>query len=126
MALSISGIVASPGGFHCIQTDATSTVDTLKAGAGSIFKVEIDNTNNSVPVYVKLWDTVGGFTVGGTHANDDPDFVFKCPASVLRVYACPNGALFAAGIKAACVTDGGGTPGSTSPSNDVTYRILLS
>ena len=77
MALSISGIVASPGGFHCIQTDATSTVDTLKAGAGSIFKVEIDNTNNSVPVFLKLWDTVGGFTVGGTHVNDDPDFSFQ-------------------------------------------------
>ena len=121
MALSISNIVASPGAFSCLQTDATVALDVLKGAAGQIFKVEIDNTNNSVPVFVKAWDTTGSVTVGTT-AND---FGFKCPASVLRVYSCPNGAAFANGLKVACVTDGGGTAGTTSPTNDVIYRILV-
>ena len=121
MGFSKSNVVASPGAFSCVQTDATSTVDILKGASGSILKVEIDNTNNSVPVFVKAWDTTGSVTVGTT-AND---FAFKCPASVLRVYSCPNGAAFGNGLKVACVTDGGGTAGTTSPSNDVTYRILV-
>jgi|GEM_PF-4918732 len=126
MALSISNIVADVGSVYCVQTDATVSVDTLKASSGKIFKVEIDNTANTAAVFVKLWDTTGSVTVGGTHADDDPDFSFKCPASALRVYSCPSGAAFAVGAKAACVTDGGGTAGTTSPTNDVIYRIQLS
>tara|TARA_R110002020_G_scaffold130862_2_gene292617 strand:+ start:2156 stop:2524 length:369 start_codon:yes stop_codon:yes gene_type:complete len=121
MALSIANVLADVGSLHCIQTDATSTVDVLKGSSGTIHKVEIDNTGNTSAVFVKLWDTTGSVTVGTT----DPDFSFKCPASVLRVYSCPNGTAFAAGLKAACVTDGGGTAGTTSPSNDVIYRIQL-
>ena len=121
MAFSKSNIVASPGAFNCVQTDATSTVDILKGAAGEILKVEIDNTGNSVAVYLKAWDTTGSVTVGTT-AND---FAFKCPASSLRVYSCPNGAAFANGLKVACVTEGGGTAGNTSPTVDVIYRILV-
>ena len=122
MALSISNIVADAGSVYCVQTDATVSVDTLKGSSGKIFKVEIDNTANTAAVFVKLWDTTGSVTVGTT----DPHFTFKCPASALRVYSCPSGAAFAAGAKAACVTDGGGTAGTTSPTNDVIYRIQLS
>tara|TARA_X000001388_G_scaffold36596_1_gene25894 strand:- start:510 stop:875 length:366 start_codon:yes stop_codon:yes gene_type:complete len=121
MALSLVGVVANAGATHAIQTDATSTVDVLKAGSGTLYKVEINNTTNSSPVYVKLWLSTGSITVGTT----DPHYVFKCPASVTRSYSCPKGAAFATGLKAACVTTGG-TAGTSNPTNDVIYRILFS
>ena len=121
MALSISNVVASPGAINIVNTDADSSVEILKGSAGEIFKVEIDNTGNNVPVFLRAWDSTGSVTVGST-AND---FAFKCPASSLRVYSCPNGAAFANGLKVAVVTDGGGTAGATNPASTVTYRILL-
>ena len=122
MALSLSTPFADVGTIHAEQTDATATADTLKGSSGTLHKVEIDNTANTAAVFVKMWDTVGGVTVGTTA----PSYAFKCAASSLRVYSCPRGAAFTAGLKVACVTDGGGTAGTTSPTNDVIYRILLS
>ena len=119
MALSLIGVIADAGSTHAVQTDATAEVDTLKAGSGTLYKVEIDNSTNNVPVYVKLWLLTSTVTVGTT----DPHYIFKCPASVTRVYSCPKGAAFATGLKAACVTTAG-TAGTSNPTNDVVYRIL--
>ena len=47
MPLSLTGVVADAGGTFAVQTDATSTTDTLKSGSGTLFKVEINNTTNS-------------------------------------------------------------------------------
>ena len=121
MALSLSPVIADVGGTHAVQTSATSTVDSLTTSAGSIFKVEIDNSANSSAVYLRLWDVTPGVTVGDT----DPSWVFMCPASVTRVYSCAKGSPYATGIQVACVTTGG-TAGSTNPTNPVIYRILLS
>ena len=123
MALSLSPVVARPGVIYAIQTDATCTVDTLKAGAGRIFKVEIDNTGNTVAVFVKLYDTTGGVT----HATTDPNWVLKCPAGVARAFTCANGNAFGTGLKALCATEAGtGATATVNPTNDVIYRILLS
>ena len=121
MALSLTGVVADAGGTFATQTTATSTPDTLKSGSGTLFKVEINNTTNSSPVFVKLYNNGGGApTVGST----DPAFVFKCPASVSRVYSCPKGTAFANALYAACVTTGG-TAGTGNPTNATIYRILF-
>ena len=123
MALSLTSVVARPGSIYAIQTDATCTVDTLKGSAGRIFKVEVDNTGNTVPVYVKLYDTTGGVT----HATTDPNWVLKCPAGVARAFTCANGNQFGTGLKALCATEAGtGSTATVNPTNDVIYRILLS
>tara|TARA_R100000030_G_scaffold7333_2_gene5131 strand:- start:124 stop:495 length:372 start_codon:yes stop_codon:yes gene_type:complete len=122
MALTLSPVVVNAGTIYAVQTDATCTVDTLTGTSGKLFKVEIDNTANSVPVYVKLYDTTGGVT----HATTDPNWVLKCPASVSRVFTCATGNAFANGIKALCATEPGtGSTATVNPANDVTYRILL-
>ncbi len=120
MALSLTGVVADAGGTFAVQTDATSTTDTLKSGSGTLFKVEINNTTNSSPVFLKLYNNTGGAATDST----DPAFVFKCPASVTRVYSCPKGTAFANALYARCVTTGG-TAGTGNPTNDVIYRILF-
>jgi len=121
MALSLLGVVADVGTTHAIQTSATSTADVLKAGAGKIYKVEIDNSANGGAVYLKLFDTTGDVTAGSTA----PDFSFKCPGSSVKVFSCPQGHAFATGLKAICVTNGGGTAGNTNPGSAVIYRILF-
>lgn len=122
MALTIQPVVVNAGTIYAIQTDATCAPDTLTGTAGKLYKVEIDNTGNSVPVFVKLYDTTGGVT----HATTDPNWVLKCPAQSSRVFTCATGNAFANGIKALCATEAGtGATAVVNPAADVTYRILL-
>ena len=126
MALSLTSVVARPGAVYAIQTDATIIQDTLKAGSGRVYKVEVDNTGNTVPVYVKLYDINSGVTHGSTH----PNWCFKCPAGVARAFTCANGNVFGTGLRATCSTEAGTGTTTTGtgadPANDVIYRILLS
>ena len=122
MALTIQPVVVNAGTIYAIQTDATCAPDTLTGTAGKLYKVEIDNTGNSVPVFVKLYDTTGGVT----HATTDPNWVLKCPSQSSRVFTCATGNAFANGIKALCATEAGtGATAVVNPAADVTYRILL-
>lgn len=118
MAFSLVPIVADRGTTIAVNTDADSNVETLKSGAGDLFKVEINNTANSSAVYLKMWKTTGAVGVG----TDAPHYIFKCPASVTRSYACPEGAAFITGLKVAVVTTPG-TAGSANPTNAVIYKI---
>ena len=122
MALSLTSSVADVGGVQAVQTSATAAIDTLKATSGTLYKVEIDNSANSVAVFVKLYNNSGGApTVGST----DPNFIFKCAASSTIAYSCPSGTAFANALYAICVTTAG-TAGTASqnPEAAVTYRIL--
>ena len=122
MALTLSPVIVNAGTVYAVQTEATCTPDTLTGTSGKLYKVEIDNTGNSVPVYVKLYDTTGGVT----HATTDPNWVLKCPASVSRVFTCATGNAFGNGIKALCATEPGtGSTATVNPASAVTYRILL-
>ncbi|HIA03804.1 MAG TPA: hypothetical protein EYN66_18185 [Myxococcales bacterium] len=122
MALSLSPIVADTGTIYATQTDATSAIDPLKASAGVLYKVEINNADNPSPVFVKLFNSANPLAV--TVGTTAPEWVFKCPASVTRVYSAPKGSAFSAGLLACCVTTPG-TGGTANPTNDVVYRILL-
>ena len=123
MALTKSPLYGLPGDLYVVQTSATGTADNAVAGgAGVLLQVDIDNTGNSDAVYVKLWDhaspTVGG--AGGTA----PNWVFKCPGLVRRIFTCTPGSSFSTNLSMACVTTGGST-GSVSPQNAVAVRLLL-
>jgi len=122
MALSLTSSVADVGGTLALQTDATAAIDTLKATSGTLYKVEIDNTSNSVAVYVKLYNNTGGAPTAG---STDPHFIFKCAAESTIAYSCPSGTAFANALYAICVTSAG-TAGTSSqdPASDVIYRIL--
>ena len=112
-----------PGDRYVVQTSATSTPDNAVAGgAGILLQVDIDNTANTDAVYVKLYNHASP-TVGGGGATA-PEWVFKCPASVRRIFSCTPGSNFATNLSLACVTTGG-TAGTTSPTNAVTVRLLL-
>ena len=128
-ALVKTSVISDVGTFHCVNLDPDHTVETLDASSGTLYKVEIDNTANSVPVYVKLYDTTGGVNVGDDSATA-PEWVFMCPASVTRVYSSPTGTTYGSGLKAVCVTVGGtalnSTAASTAPASNVIYRILIS
>ena len=128
-ALVKTSVISDVGTFHCVNLDADHNVETLDGTSGTLFKVEIDNTQNTVPVYVKLYDTTGTVNVGGD-ATTHPEWVFMCPASVTRVYSSPTGNTYGSGLKAVCVTAAGtdlnGTAASTAPASSVTYRILIS
>ena len=122
MALSLTSSVADVGGTLAFQTSATAAIDTLKGSSGTLYKVEIDNSANSVAVFVKLYNNGGGAPTAG---STDPNFVFKCAASSTIAYSCPSGTAFANALYAICVTTAG-TAGTASqnPEAAVTYRIL--
>tara|TARA_R110002110_G_scaffold144795_2_gene334127 strand:+ start:831 stop:1199 length:369 start_codon:yes stop_codon:yes gene_type:complete len=120
MAITKTPLYGLPGDRYVVQTSATATPDNAVAGAaGILLQVDIDNTANTDAVYVKLWNHAGP-TVGTTA----PEWVFKCPASVRRIFSCTPGSNFATNLSLACVTTGG-TAGTTSPTNAVTVRLLL-
>ena len=121
MALSLAPVLADVGTSYAIQTTATAAVDILDVNSGVLYKVEIDNTAGAAPVYVKGYDVAGGGTV--TVGTTDPQWVFKCPGGVKRVYSSGEGSAFANGLKVACTTTKG-TAGTTSPTWTVSYGIL--
>lgn len=120
MPITKTPLYGLPGDRYVVQTSATATPDNAVAGgAGLLLQVDIDNTANTDAVYVKLWNHAGP-TVGTTA----PEWVFKCPASVRRIFSCTPGSNFATNLSLACVTTGG-TGGTTSPTNAVAVRLLL-
>lgn len=103
------------------STDAsvTSSVQQAETGSGTLFMVDVDNTNNSAKTYVKLWDQTS-VAVGATV----PDWIFMVPASVRRVFTIPSGLAFSTGLAYAAVTTGG-TAGTTSPSSSVALKLAF-
>lgn len=123
MATASHSVYSPLGATIYIDTDATSTVGTVVAGSKILYLVEIDNTNNtSTAAYLKLFNSTGSITVGTTAPNES----YVAPKGKKVTYAFTGGVTYGTGVKYACVTDGGGTAGTTSPSNDVTIRILHS
>ncbi len=101
--------------------DLDATAEVVGIGGLTLFAFEIDNTQNTVPVYLKVYE--GSPTVGST----DPDMVFCIPASSRRTHFMNNhvGVLLTSALNVACVTDPG-TGGTTSPPNNVTGTFKTS
>ena len=121
MAVSVTNL-GSPLAIKLVVNDDTDGGgdDNVTGASGNIFLVEIDNTNNTLITYVRLYDATSA-TIGST----TPEIVFPAPAGTKLTYAIPQGVAFGTGISmAACTT--GGTAGNTNPGGTVTVRILTS
>lgn len=103
------------------DSDATSESDVL-VGSGTVYMVEVDNTGNGAVSYLKLYDAAAP-TIGTTV----PDFVLKVPASASRTFVlgAPGTGIAFTNLSFCAVTTGG-TAGTTSPTNNVTVRIMAS
>lgn len=103
------------------DVELNSTPELLLSGTPTAYGLEVDNTQNKEPVYVKVWDQTS-VTVGTTA----PDFVFKVPAGKKRkqpLDSASTGHAFGTGLSVGCVLTPG-TPGSDSPTNPVIAEVL--
>lgn len=102
-------------------TDTDATVQQIAAAdIATWFSVLIDNSDNSVTVYLKVLDAGSSPTIG----TDEPDWVIAVPAGVKREFT-PNGAY---GLTIDndlffwCVT-GAGVAGTASPASKVKVTL---
>ena len=102
------------------DTAATnSAVDNATGAAGTLYMVEIDNSNYGTVVYFKLANATSA-TVGTTVAS----LVLMCGASVKRSYVFPEGIGFD-GFSHWCVT-AAAQNSTAAPSTPPTVRYVTS
>jgi len=99
---------------------SNSAVDNTTGSTGTLYMVEIDNTNLAAIVYFKLADATSA-TAGTTAAT----IVLKCPASVKRSYAFPEGIAFSSGFSHWCVT-AADESSTAAPGTPPTVRYVTS
>lgn len=104
------------------DSDADGTIETISGSGVSINVIDIDNTANTTAgtVWVKLYNLASGATVGSTA----PDVTIPCSNGGRLTFTSLDGLAFHTGLMMACVTNGGGTAGTTSPTNAVKIRVL--
>lgn len=115
MALSAYGNLGTQ---KFTDVDLDNSVSQLLAAGATLFGLEVNNSQNSVDVFVKIWDKASAVTVGTTA----PRFIFRVPAGEILpfpTYGNGDGYVLTNGLAVACVT-AGGTAGTTSPDNAVT------
>ena len=116
MSVTTTPLSGQIGGNVVVDTTSDATAENdVRSGATTLYRVQIDNRNNSSAVYTKIWDAAAP-TVGTT----DPDWVIRCEASQRKTFVIKRGvgATIATGLSFATVTTGG-TAGTTSPTNAV-------
>jgi hypothetical protein len=103
------------------SADKTAQDNTTQA-AGTLYMVEIDNTNasGSEVVYFKL--VAATSCTPGTTA---PTMVFYCPNGAKRSYVFPEGIAFSNGFSHWCVT-GAAQSDDTNPTNPPAVRYVTS
>lgn len=105
------------------DVDVNGTGKLLVSGTPALVALEVDNTQNSIDVFLKIWDKATAPVIG----TDDPDIVIRVSAGTKLVVPYPSdgdGVLFINPMYVACVTTGG-TTGTTSPPNTVTATIYV-
>jgi len=105
-----------------VDTDSDATGENdVRSGATTVYIVDVDNSDNAAATYTKLYNSASP-TIGTTA----PDVILMTPASVRRAHVLGlQGVAFSTGLSFASVT-AGGTAGTTSPTSNVTVRILTS
>jgi hypothetical protein len=101
------------------DTANTNAAAVVKASAGTLFALMVDNTGLAAVAYVKLYDTAGAVVVGTTV----PDWVFKITASIIVPFVWAPGIAFSAGLQVCTVTTGG-TAGAVAVATPPTVRIV--
>lgn len=121
MTLSVTPQASPLAGRLVAETVAGVAPDNnVLGGAGSLFAIDVDNSANVAPVYLKLFDNAAP-VVGTTPA----DFVFKVPASARRFLASTEGLPFTTALSFACV-GGADQANVIAPTNPVIVRLVTS
>tara|TARA_R110000823_G_scaffold201888_1_gene332825 strand:- start:242 stop:622 length:381 start_codon:yes stop_codon:yes gene_type:complete len=101
--------------------DRTPLID-VTGGADDIVAFEVTNST-SVPVFLKIFDTVVAVTPGST----TPDWVFRVAANSSLTYACPDLLVITNGVSLFISLDGGtGVVATLGPSSAVVAQVLVS
>lgn len=100
------------------NVDLDSSDTTIIAAAKTVFSVEVDNSDNIVPVFLNLWD-LGVATAGAE------DYIVRIAAGTKEMFILNGGegVAFGTEVHATCTTTSGG---STSPTNNVTAKFWTS
>ena len=122
MSVSTTPLSSPLGAAIVTDADSDATAENnVRGGATTVYLVDVDNALNAAVTYTKLYNNTGP-TVGTTA----PDVILMTPASTRRVFSQGlEGVSFGTALSFASVT-AGGTAGTTSPTSDVTVRILCS
>lgn len=119
MALTSSPLVSPIGAVILKESASGATADTdVRAGATTVYMVDVDNTANGAATFTKLYDSSGP-TVGTTA----PDYIFKTAASSRKTYVLDLAGVAFTNLSFASLT-AGGTAGSTSPTSSCIVRVL--
>lgn len=121
MAVTTTNLANPIGAKIIIDTDADGTAEQAAiSGAATIYQIRIDNTLNTVAVYLKIADSLTA-SAGTT----EPHHIYQCPASAKISFIINSGLGLASGLSFWGTTDSGSN-GSTSPANNVEVRFLAS
>ena len=105
------------------ETALGSTVKEVKATSPTVKAIEVVNTGNQ-GVYVKGWFA---FAVNVTLGTTAPDISRFVPALKTRRFLIPGAGLVCpTALSVACVTDGGGTAGTTVPTTPPAVKVVYS
>ena len=120
MAMTSTPIVNPIGAAIVKESAVSSTPDNdVRAGATTVYQVDVDNTANSAATFIKMADAAS-ITVGTT----SPEYILKVPASVRKVFTFDlAGVLFATGLSFYGVTTAA-LAGNTSPASACIVRVL--
>jgi hypothetical protein len=96
----------------------------VKLSATTLYKIDFTSAASSGSVYFKAYDSAGDVTVGTTA----PVLTFPVYNSAAddSVSFTTAGLAFASGLQITCDTTGGGTAGSTNPSDALTVVLYFS
>ncbi len=118
--MAVSNLILTALASNLFQdTVSANAAVVVKAGAGILYVIHVDNSLCAAPSFVKLWDLAAAVIVGTTV----PDWVIKVPASFKgNVLIATAGMAFALGLQVATVTVGG-TTGVAPPASAVVVSI---
>jgi len=121
MAITVTN-QANPLGARMVQdTNANATAaDNTTGASGTLYFVEVDNTNNAGAVYLKIADSANA--TGGTTAAE---VCLACDGSSRSQYVFPRGISFGSGFSHWCVT-APAEASTANPGSAVTVRYITS
>ena len=122
MSFSTRASVTEVGGI-LVSADTlgnTGSANVTGESSGSIFVIDIDNTNNTADVYLKVKDHASN--VG---PRQTPEWMFKGKAGGVPSYVFTTGSTYAAGVSIWC-TSLATVADNTDPANSVRVDMVAS
>jgi len=98
------------------NVDLDSGVTVVKGSGATVYAIEVDNSDNIVPVFLSLWNNASAA------ADSEEVIIARISKSAKRLVILngSDGFAFGTGIVAKCSTTSGGT---TAPTNDVPCKF---